>query len=89
MPYFVTIIRDSQVGVLAGPFDAREEAERYVEPTRELAVKIDSWAHFDSFGVSLIPGRGHPGTLNERLGLPGPVSYPVWMQGKPEHFHAV
>ena len=87
MPHFVTIIRDSKVGVLAGPFEERKLAESYIDRARDEAIKVDPMAHFDSLGVSLIPGRGHPGVLNERLGLPGAVSYGVWREGKPEHYH--
>ncbi len=87
MPYFVTIIRDSQVGVLAGPFDSKPQASYYVAPCIVEAAKIDPMSHFDSFGVSLIPGRGSPGLLNTRLGLPGPVGYGVWREGKAEHYH--
>ena len=72
--HYVTIVRDSRfVGCLAGPFDSTEEARKWVEPARELAIAIDDRAWFDSFGVTHVRGRTTPGSLNERLGVGEPT----------------
>jgi hypothetical protein len=89
MPYFVTVIRQpgARVGVLAGPFDGRTEAEGWVDRAIQAAYDVDPDTHWDSFGVSLIPGRGSHGALNARLGLPVTPGYGVWREGQAEHFH--
>lgn len=69
--FYVTMLRDSKVARLAGPFDTKPEAEAMVEPARKAAEEADSRAAFDSFGVSGITSENHrPGVLNLKLGLP-------------------
>jgi hypothetical protein len=68
--FYVTMLRDSRVARLAGPFDTKEQAEAMVARAREVANEVDSRSAFDAFGVSGITSTEHrPGTLNERLGI--------------------
>jgi hypothetical protein len=75
MPYFVSIRRDSRVGILAGPFGTLDIAESYIEPASRVAVALNSWHHFDAFGVAYIPGRMIAGKLNDQLGIPSGLTY--------------
>lgn len=70
--FYVTMLRDGQPrpAFLAGPFDAKEQAEAMVPRAREEAEKADPRSAFDAFGVSGVTADKHPpGVLNERLGL--------------------
>lgn len=69
--YYVSIVRDRRVGLLAGPFvNDHAAALAMVERAKELAVTVDPWAAFDAFGtVKVSPTFGKPGSLNAKLGL--------------------
>jgi len=60
--FYVTVIDAKRVGLLAGPFTTKEDAESHVEEVRSLASKRDPWSHFYAFGVSLWP-NGHRAAL--------------------------
>ena len=45
--FYVTMIRDTKVARLAGPFDTKEEAEARVDDAREEANKADFRSAFD------------------------------------------
>jgi hypothetical protein len=74
VPFYVVIKNGQRSGLLAGPFDTREQADDMVDPTRAEAEKIDPMAHFMEFGTvsaRSIHGVGTPyGRLNAKLGLP-------------------
>jgi hypothetical protein len=68
--YYVSIIRDGRVGLLAGPFRKHADALAMVDQARTEAEKADPRAAFDSFGtVRLADDYTKPGVLNARLGL--------------------
>jgi hypothetical protein len=52
--FYVTIIRDRRIGVLAGPYPTKGCAEQAVAAAYEKACAADPWAHFDAFGVTMI-----------------------------------
>jgi hypothetical protein len=68
--HYVTVRNGRRVGLLAGPFPTRQEAEQWVEPARAAAIDADPWAHFYDFGTSRITTRRpRPGRLNHRIGV--------------------
>ena len=84
--FYVTIIRDSKVARLAGPFDTKAEADGMVDRASNLARELDPRAAFDGFGVSAVTSENHkPGKLNEQLGLSAP---PVEAAQQEEATHA-
>ena len=72
---FYTYVRNgTAIGLLAGPFDTREQADVMVEPARVAAAEIDLMSHFFEFGalsvVRLSLGALPCGKFNRRFGLP-------------------
>ena len=55
--FYVTIIRNTQIGYLLGPYKTHEEAIGNVERGRKLATDADCWADFDSFGTASMPTK--------------------------------
>ncbi|KKK97696.1 hypothetical protein LCGC14_2650160 [marine sediment metagenome] len=55
--FYVTIIRDTRVGFLLGPYSNHQEAVDHVEHGRKLATGADFWADFDSFGTVSLPAE--------------------------------
>jgi hypothetical protein len=49
--FYVDIVRAKKIGLLAGPFPSEEIARKYERAATNKAIEIDTWAHFDSFGV--------------------------------------
>ncbi|MGF7178388.1 hypothetical protein [Azospirillum doebereinerae] len=69
--YYVSIVRDSRVGLLAGPFiDDHAAALAWVERARAEAERCDPFAVFDAFGTVRLTSSAKPGVLNSILGLP-------------------
>ena len=67
--YYVSVLNGSQKGLLAGPYDAHQEALDMVEPARKIAQEVDPWAWFHAFGTCKMPeGYDKPGVLNHLLG---------------------
>jgi hypothetical protein len=50
--YYVTVINDTRVAYLLGPFDTHEEALERVAEGRRRAEAADRWAHFYAFGTA-------------------------------------
>ena len=72
--FYVTVKRDSQTGVLLGPYDSKAEAAANVERAKAECHKIDVMAHFYGYGTTRVrkvrPGAVLPvGLLNDRIGL--------------------
>jgi len=54
---------------IAGPFDTKEIADRWVSPAWKLANASDPRTHFCAFGVSEYENDSFVGPLNTALGL--------------------
>lgn len=71
--FYVTVVRDTQTRLVAGPFTSFSDAHAYVEPARTFLTQRDPRSHFDGFGVTAAttrPGGTVPvGGLNESLGV--------------------
>lgn len=72
--FYVTMIRDTRVAWLAGPFAEHQQALDLVEPARQATYKVDPRSAFDAFGTSSIdrdPDLPPPraGVLNSALGI--------------------
>ena len=69
--YYVSLIRDKRVALLAGPFATHTEALATVDRAREEAEKVDPRAWFDPCGTCSLPySSANPyGKLNQRLGI--------------------
>lgn len=71
LDYYVSIVRDTRRGLLAGPFATHTESLAMVDRARTMACELDQWAWFDLFGTMSLPRNpANPlGKLNERLGV--------------------
>jgi hypothetical protein len=67
--FYVTVLRGSRVGYLAGPFAEHAAALEAVSSARREAVAIDPFCDFDAFGTTKVSGRAPlpPGVLNHLL----------------------
>jgi hypothetical protein len=67
--FYVTVLRGSRVGYLAGPFAEHAAALDAVGSARREAVAIDPFCDFDAFGTTKVSGRAPlpPGVLNHLL----------------------
>lgn len=70
--YYVDIIRDKRVALLAGPFETHDEALALVGEVRSIAYDVDPWTWFDLCGTCSLPrSPDNPvGKLNDRLSRP-------------------
>lgn len=70
LDYYVSIIRDTRKGLLAGPFPTHTEALAMVDRARDAAYEVDPRSWFDLFGTCSLPRSptNHKGVLNDRLG---------------------
>lgn len=69
LSYYVSVRKLHQAGLLAGPFASHDEALTWVEPAREVAIRLDEWAGFYEFGTCSSSVISRPGRLNSHLGL--------------------
>lgn len=78
--FYAYVRNGAAVGLLAGPFDTREQADDMVEPARLEAMMICPLAHFYEFGTAVVRslnGVLPSGKLNARLSLPtAPIGRP-------------
>lgn len=58
--FYCTMIRDTRVAWLLGPYDTLEDAEAHVREAREAAYAIDPRSHWDAFGVTGVTAGSHP-----------------------------
>ncbi len=68
--FYVTVVRGTKRGWLAGPFSTYALAQRKIPKVRAVASQIDPWCDFDAFGVASITRDGHGfpnGVLNSRI----------------------
>jgi len=70
LSYYVSVRKSHQYGLLVGPFATHDEALTWVEPAREVAIRLDEWAGFYVFGTCSTSTTSRPGRLNSHLGLP-------------------
>jgi len=69
--FYVSLIRDKRVALLAGPFATHTEALAAVDRAADAAYTIDPWSHFDLRGTCSLPrSDANPiGKLNAILGV--------------------
>lgn len=69
--YYVSLVRDKRVALLAGPFATHTEALDHVDPAWAKAEEIDPFAWFDLCGTCSKPrDASNPiGKLNAHLGV--------------------
>lgn len=64
-------IEVKQMGLLAGPFETHGEALGKVDAVRQIAERVNAWAHFYAFGTVKLKeplnGAYPPGRLNHLL----------------------
>lgn len=58
--FYVTMIRDTRVAYLLGPFVHHDDALAAVPFAREAAYRADPWSHFDAFGTTGVTMGNHP-----------------------------
>lgn len=63
--FYVSMIRDSRVALLLGPFANHQDALDRVNDARILPREADPFTDFDSFGTVGIENYSKPGTLNK------------------------
>ena len=68
--FYVSVVDGPKRGFLAGPFRIHDSALALVERCRELAEKVDQWAHFYAFGTAKAPDGRMPGVLNDQVDYP-------------------
>jgi len=69
--YYVSLIRDKRVALLAGPFATHTDALATVDAAREAAYAVDSRTWFDLIGTSSLPylSTNPCGKLNQQIGV--------------------
>jgi hypothetical protein len=71
--FYVDLVRAARIALLAGPFASEELARKYERPATVLAMELDPWAAFDSYGVVSLDKPDNeplpPGKLNDRLDI--------------------
>jgi hypothetical protein len=67
--FYVDIVRDKKIGLLAGPFRSEKVARKYERAAINKAMDVDPWAGFDSFGVISLdaPDYRPPGRINHLI----------------------
>jgi len=69
--FYVDAVDGDRIVLLAGPFQSLEEAEKFIEPVRELAMSFgDPKAFWYSYGCSKWKAEvAKQGKFNKELGL--------------------
>lgn len=67
--FYVDIVRAKKIGLLAGPFPSEEVARKYERAAMQMAMEVDPWAAFDSFGVMSLdaPDYRPAGRINHMI----------------------
>lgn len=72
--FYITMLRGEKVAWLAGPYESKDEADKFVPLARQCAEHVDPRAAWDAFGVTRVTGPANgkplpPGVLNGPMGL--------------------
>ena len=66
--FYVSVVDAGRTGLLAGPYTTHAEALRHLDPTRDIACRVQDRAWFYSFGtLAMKDGYRKPGLLNDLL----------------------
>lgn len=67
--FYVDLMRDGRVALLAGPFVSESVARQYEKAAVAKANEVDPWSHFDPYGVVGVDLGMHakPGKLNHLI----------------------
>lgn len=65
--FYVTMRQGERTAFLAGPYAAHEDAVKAVCSARRLAIHIDGWAHFYSFGTASLDPPARMGVFNHLI----------------------
>lgn len=64
--FYVSVVDGPKYNVLLGPFPTHPAALAYVNPVKEIALRLDPKSHFYGFGtVGIDTGYSGPGLLNK------------------------